>query len=140
MSLAGGRDGRASSTSTCSCARASTTASSGGGLERLTRLLLDLGVTHPLPVQAHARADGVGALGRVRPHRRLRRIHRAATIPSTRAPTAARPSSFYAERVRDAFRDAGESVNSVGQQLAGWLRGSGSSDEDLDGDEDAAPA
>ena len=31
--------------------------------------------------------------------------------------------SFYAERIRDAFRDAGESVNSVGKQLAGWLRG-----------------
>jgi hypothetical protein len=45
--------------------------------------------------------------------------------------------SFYAERVRDAFRDAGESVNSVGQQLAGWLRGSGGAP---DTEEDEAPA
>ncbi len=32
--------------------------------------------------------------------------------------------SHYAERFREAFRDAGESINSVGQELAGWLRGS----------------
>jgi len=30
--------------------------------------------------------------------------------------------AHYAERFRDAFRDAGESINSVGQELAGWLR------------------
>jgi hypothetical protein len=42
--------------------------------------------------------------------------------------------SFYAERIRDAFRDAGESVNSVGQQLAGWLRGSGGDDDEGDGE------
>jgi hypothetical protein len=41
--------------------------------------------------------------------------------------------SFYADRMRDAFRDAGESVSSVGQQLAGWLRRDGSdADDDAD--------
>ena len=47
--------------------------------------------------------------------------------------------SFYAERIRDGFRDAGESVNSVGKQLAGWLRRDGGGDgegEDLDLGED----
>jgi hypothetical protein len=35
--------------------------------------------------------------------------------------------------MRDAFRDAGESVSSVGQQLAGWLRRDGSdADDDAD--------
>jgi hypothetical protein len=42
--------------------------------------------------------------------------------------------SFYAERIRDGFRDAGESVNSVGKQLAGWLRRDGDG-EDQDDDE-----
>jgi hypothetical protein len=42
-------------------------------------------------------------------------------------------ASFYADRFKDAFRDAGESVASAGQQLAGWLRRDG-----VAGDADAA--
>ena len=38
--------------------------------------------------------------------------------------------TFYSERIRDGFRDAGESINSVGKQLAGWLRRDGGEDED----------
>jgi len=30
-------------------------------------------------------------------------------------------SSHYADRVRDAFKDAGESIADVGQQLSDWL-------------------
>jgi len=37
--------------------------------------------------------------------------------------------SFYAERIRESFRDAGESIGSASQQLAGWLRGSASEPE-----------
>jgi hypothetical protein len=45
--------------------------------------------------------------------------------------------SFYAERIRDAFKDAGESVNSAGQQLADWVRGTrGTADEAEDAGED----
>jgi hypothetical protein len=49
--------------------------------------------------------------------------------------------SFYAERFRDAFKDAGESINSVGQQLADWLRGAGprEREEEDAGAQDGAP-
>ncbi len=41
--------------------------------------------------------------------------------------------SFYAERFRDGLREAGESVNSIGQQLAGWLRGQGREEDEGEG-------
>jgi Zn-dependent protease with chaperone function len=93
----------------------------GGGLERLTRLTLDLGVTHPLPVRrAHELMTWVrsGEFERIA----------GGEYPKRDEPADARADggeavSFYAERFRDGFREAGESINSVGQQLAGWLRG-----------------
>jgi len=98
----------------------------GGSLERITRLLLDLGVTHPLPVRrAHELMAWVrsGAFDRIL----------GGDYPRREEPADARADggeavSFYAERFRDAFREAGESVNSIGQQLAGWLRSSGEQD------------
>ena len=46
----------------------------GSGLEKLTRLLMNLNLTHPMPVQPHPRADGPGWHRRLRPdHRRLLR-------------------------------------------------------------------
>jgi len=97
----------------------------GGGLERLTRLMLDLGVTHPLPVKRTHELMAWVRSGE------FDRIVGSGEYPHRDDPVDPRADggeavSFYAERVRDAFRDAGESVNSVGQQLAGWLRGSGS--------------
>lgn len=97
---------------------------SGGGLERLTRLMLDLGVTHPLPVKrthelmAWVRSGDFDRI--VGSGEYLRRDD-----PVDARSDGGEAVSFYAERIRDAFRDAGESVNSVGQQLAGWLRGGG---------------
>ncbi|HEV2998144.1 MAG TPA: M48 family metallopeptidase [Solirubrobacteraceae bacterium] len=100
---------------------------SGGGLERLTRLLIDLGLSHPMPVK--------------RAHELMAWVHSgeydrivAGEYPTRGEPVDARADggeavSFYAERIRDAFRDAGETVNSVGQQLAGWLRGNGDAEE-----------
>ena len=41
-------------------------------------------------------------------------------------------AAHYAERFKNVFRDAGESINDVGQQLSDWLRGSGHRDEDDD--------
>jgi hypothetical protein len=98
-----------------------------GGLERLTRLMLDLGVTHPLPVRrAHELMEWVrsGEFDRIA----------GGEYPKRDEPTDARSEggeavSFYAERFRDGLREAGESVNSIGQQLAGWLRGQGREDE-----------
>lgn len=100
----------------------------GGGLERLTRLMLDLGVTHPLPVKRTHELMAWVRSGE------FDRIVGAGEYPRREGPVDARAEggeavSFYADRVRDAFRDAGESVNSVGQQLAGWLRGERAEEE-----------
>jgi Zn-dependent protease with chaperone function len=108
----------------------------GGGLERLTRLMLDLGVTHPLPVKrTHELMEWVrsGAFDR---------IVGSGEYPRRDDPVDPRADggeavSFYAERIRDAFRDAGDSVNSAGQQLADWLRG-GRGVEDDDPEEGEA--
>ncbi len=103
-------------------------AEEGGGLERLTRLMLDLGVTHPLPVKRTHELMAWVRSGE------FDRIVGAGEYPRREDPVDARAEggeavSFYADRVRDAFRDAGESVNSVGQQLAGWLRGERAEEE-----------
>jgi len=96
----------------------------GGGLERLTRLMIDLGVTHPLPVKRTHELMAWVRSGE------FDRIVGAGEYPRRGEPVDARADggeavSFYAERIRDAFRDAGESINSVGKQLSGWLRGDG---------------
>jgi Zn-dependent protease with chaperone function len=99
----------------------------GGGLERLTRLMLDLGVTHPLPVRrAHELMEWVrsGEFDRIAGGEYPRRDEPADARADARA-DGSEAVSFYAARFRDGFRDAGESVNSIGQQLAGWLRGAG---------------
>ena len=108
----------------------------GSGLERLTRLMIDLGVTHPMPVKrTHELMAWVrsGEFDRIAGGEYPRR----GDPVDPRADTGD-AVSFYAERIRDGFRDAGESVNSVGKQLAGWLRRDGSDHEDGDGDVDAA--
>lgn len=109
----------------------------GGGLERLTRLMLDLGVTHPLPVKrTHELMEWVRS-------GEFDRIVGSGEYPRRGDPVDARADSseavtFYAERIRDGFRDAGESINSVGKQLAGWLRRDGDDeDDDAAGDTDA---
>jgi Zn-dependent protease with chaperone function len=109
----------------------------GGGLERLTRLMLDLGVTHPMPVKrTHELMAWVssGEFDRIVGGEYPRR-----SDPVDARADGGEAVSFYAERIRDGFRDAGESVNSVGKQLAGWLRRDGGGDgdgEDLDLGED----
>ena len=94
-----------------------------GGLEKLTRLMLDLGVTHPLPVKrTHELMSWVRS-------GEFDRIVGNGEYPRRDDPVDPRADggeavSFYSERIRDAFRDAGESVNSTGQQIADWIRGS----------------
>lgn len=99
----------------------------GSGIERISRLLLDLNVTHPMPV---------------------RRIHELmAWVQSgdydrivggdyTTRDDAPRPRqeagdavAHYAERFKNVFRDAGDSINDVGKQLSDWLRGSGDGEQ-----------
>jgi Zn-dependent protease with chaperone function len=99
----------------------------GSGLERLTRLMLDLGVTHPMPVKrTHELMEWVrsGEYDRIAGGEYIRR-----SDPVDPRADSSDAVTFYSERIRDGFRDAGESVNSVGKQLAGWLRRDGDGGE-----------
>jgi Zn-dependent protease with chaperone function len=92
----------------------------GSGLERLSRLLLDLNITHPMPVKRvhelmewvkggdYDRIVGGSYVWRDEPVR-----------PRAEAGDAV---AHYSERFREMFREAGESVNELGQQLSDWLR------------------
>jgi Zn-dependent protease with chaperone function len=105
----------------------------GKGLERLSRMLLDLNVSHPMPVRRihelmawvasgdYDRIIGGSYVSRDEPPR-----------PRAEAGDAV---SHYAERFKNVFRDAGESINDVGQQVSDWLRGNGQRDED-EGEDD----
>jgi Zn-dependent protease with chaperone function len=100
----------------------------GGGLERLTRLLIDLGLSHPMPVKrTHELMAWVrsGEYDRIAGGEYVTREE----PPDARA-AGSEAVSHYSERFREAFQEAGESINSVGQQLAGWLRGEGQQKED----------
>ena len=98
----------------------------GRGLERLSRLLMHLNITHPMPVRRtrellrwvqggdYDRIIG-GEYGR-----------RGAEPPPREEADAA--AAHYGQRVRDAFKDASDSINDAGQQLGDWInrqRGSG---------------
>jgi Zn-dependent protease with chaperone function len=88
--------------------------------DRFSRLLIDLNLTHPMSVQrvhelmewvrsgAYDRISGGEYVTRDEPHR-----------PREEAGAAV---SHYAERFRDTFKDLGESIDQVGQQLGDWLR------------------
>lgn len=92
----------------------------GTGLERLTRLLIDLGVTHPLPVRrTHELMRWVrgGDYDRIVGGDYVRRDE-----PADPRAEGGEAAAFYAERFRRAFREAGEAVGSMSDQLAGWLR------------------
>jgi Zn-dependent protease with chaperone function len=101
----------------------------GGGLERLTRLMLDLGVTHPMPVKRTHELMAWVRSGE------FDRIVGSGEYIRRDDPVDARSDggeavSFYANRIRDAFQDAGESIGSVGQQVADWLKRDGGSESD----------
>ncbi len=110
----------------------------GSGLERLTRLSLELGVTHPLPVK---RTHELMAWVRSGEYERIA----GGEYPRRGEPVDARAEggeavSFYAERIRDAIRETGDSVGAAGQQLADWLKGTrGSEDDANDGADPGAP-
>jgi Zn-dependent protease with chaperone function len=101
----------------------------GSGLERLTRLSLELGVTHPLPVKRTHELMAWVRSGE------FDTIVGRGEYPRRGDPVDARAEggeavSFYADRIRDAIRETGDSVGAAGQQLADWLRGSRSSAAD----------
>ena len=91
----------------------------GKGLERLSRIFLQLGLTHPLPVRrVHELLAWVreGDYDRIVGGDYLRRGDEY-----TLREEADAAGMHYAERIRNVFRDAGQSVADVGQQLSDWL-------------------
>jgi Zn-dependent protease with chaperone function len=98
----------------------------GRGLERLSRLLMHLNITHPMPVRRTRellRWVQAGDYDRIIGGEYVRRG--AEPPPREEADAAA---AHYGQRVRDAFKDAGDSINDAGQQLGDWInrqRGSG---------------
>jgi hypothetical protein len=61
------------------------------------------------------------------PGRRLR-ARRCARLSADPRAEGGEAVSFYTERFRKAFRDAGEAVGAAGDQLADWLRRGGDDD------------
>ena len=91
----------------------------GSGVERLTKLINDLGLTHPMPVRrVRELLDWVrsGEYDRIVGGEYLRRGEE----PPLRD-EADSAGSHYAERIGDAFQSAGESIGDVGNQLRDWL-------------------
>jgi Zn-dependent protease with chaperone function len=103
----------------------------GTGLEKLTRLFIDLGITHPMPVRRiHELLKWVreGEYDRIVDGSYIKRGEEPP--PRDEAQAA---QQHYGERVREAFRGAGQSVQEVGQQLGDWLarqRGAGAAEKD----------
>ena len=105
-----------------------------GILARFTRLTLELGVTHPLPVK---RTHELMAWVRSGEFDRIvgsGEYHRRGDPVDARA-EGGEAVSFYSDRIRDAFRDAGDSLGTAGQQLADWLRKPRGSENEKDGEE-----
>jgi Zn-dependent protease with chaperone function len=91
----------------------------GQGLDRLTKLVNDLGLTHPMPVRrVRALLDWVraGDYDRIVGGEYLRR----GDEPPVRE-EADSASSHYSERIADAFSQAGTSIGEIGDQLRDWL-------------------
>jgi Zn-dependent protease with chaperone function len=106
----------------------------GTGLEKLTRLLIDLGITHPMPVRRiHELLKWVreGEYDRIVDGDYIKRGEEPP--PREEAEAA---SAHYGDRVRDAFRGAGESVQEVGQQLGDWLAKQRGGAKDSGGDQE----
>ena len=95
----------------------------GEGLDRLQRLLTDLRQSHSLPVKrVHELLTWVrdGEYDRVVGGEYVRRGQER-----TAREEAADAATHYSDRFRDLFREAGEHVNTAGQQLSDWLRSLG---------------
>src|SRR5215212_6010424 len=92
----------------------------GSGLERMTRLLQDMNVTHPLPVRrVHQLLEWV----REGDYDRMVRgdYLRSGEEPTAREEAEA-ATAFYGDRVASAVQQAGTSIGEVGQQLGDWLK------------------
>jgi Zn-dependent protease with chaperone function len=91
----------------------------GKGLERLTRLLQDLRLIHPMPVR---RVNHLLEWVRSGDYDRIvggDYIRRGQEPPLRKEADAAQV--HYGNRIADAFSQAGSSITEVGQQLGDWL-------------------
>lgn len=89
------------------------------GMERLSRLMLDLNLVHPMPVRrVHELMDWVrgGDYDRI-----VSGSYPTRDEPPRPRAEAGDAAAHYSERFRDLFREAGESVGSLSQQLSEWL-------------------
>jgi Zn-dependent protease with chaperone function len=94
--------------------------SAGNGVDRLSRMLVDLNVTHPMPVRrARELMSWVrgGDYDRIVDGEYVRRGEEAGARVE-----AGDAAAHYAERFRIVFKDAGDAVGSATEQLADWLR------------------
>lgn len=92
----------------------------GIGIERLTKMLQDLNVTHPLPVRrVRMLLDWVheGDYDRI-----VRGDYLRIGEESSAREEGEEAGAHYAGRVGDAFQQAGSSVSEIGQQLSEWLK------------------
>lgn len=93
----------------------------GSGLERLSRLLLDLNITHPMPVRrVHELMEWVkgGDYDRI-----VDGSYQTRDEPVRPREEAGEAVAHYSERFREIFREAGDSVSDIGRQLSDWMRG-----------------
>jgi Zn-dependent protease with chaperone function len=95
----------------------------GGGLERISRLFVDLNVTHALPVRRMHELMAWVTSGEY--DRIVAGEYATRDDPVDVRNEAGDAAAHYAERFQALFRDAGESINQAGQQLSDWLRGRG---------------
>jgi Zn-dependent protease with chaperone function len=92
----------------------------GSGLERITKLLQDMRLTHPMPVRrVKMLLDWVheGEYDRLVRGDYLRVGEEASAREEAEA-----ASTFYGDRIGTAIQSAGTSVSEVGQQLSDWLK------------------
>jgi Zn-dependent protease with chaperone function len=110
-------------------------AEGGTGLERVTRLLQQLQVTHPMPVRrVRLLLDWVheGEYDRMVRGDYVRRGEERSARDEADAAGA-----FYANRISGAFQTAGSSISEVGQQLGDWLKRTRGGGDDDSGDDES---
>jgi len=95
--------------------------------DRLSRLLSDMSLTHPMSVQrVHELIEWVhsGAYDRIVDGEYQRRDE-----PTSVRGEASEAVSHYSERLRETFKDLSDSVEDAAKQLSDWLRKSRDPDE-----------
>jgi Zn-dependent protease with chaperone function len=92
----------------------------GGGMEKLTKLMQDLRLTHPMPVRRVKMLLDWVREGDYDAMVRGEYLHRG-DEPSARDEAEA-AGTYYSDSISGAFAQAGSSIAEVGQQLGDWLK------------------